>query len=235
MNEAVDHAVTELKWMQTNWFSLGNYLSSNGRPVLLSFGQSGLNDSQWSECLDKLGGGVEYYSLHHRRSAAIGAFDWPIPSQGIAANDRFRKDSGAWPASISVAFPRFVDIYSEAKVGPSYGRIEDTSGNTFKETLAAAMNSSAAIIQLATWNDWGEGTIIEPSVEYGYRDLEVVQQIRKKYLQPNFINSPAHLRLPLDLFRMRQHENEPETGLADKIARALAKGRFDEAEKLLGR
>lgn len=235
MNEVVEHAVTELKWMRKNWFSLDNYLSSNGRPVLLSFGQSGLNDSQWSECLDKLGSAVEYYSLHHRRTAAIGAFDWPIPSQGIAAIDRFRKDSGVWPASIPVAFPRFVDIYSEAKVGPSYGRIEDASGNTFKETLAAAMNSSANMIQLATWNDWGEGTIIEPSVEYGYRDLEIVQQFRKKYLQPNFTNSPAHLRLPFALFRMRQHGSEPETGLADKIARALAEGSFDEAEKLLGR
>jgi hypothetical protein len=31
-----------------------------------------------------------------------------------------------------------------------------------------------SIIQIATWNDWGEGTVVEPSREFGYRDLELV-------------------------------------------------------------
>jgi len=26
------------------------------------------------------------------------------------------------------------------------------------------------MVQIATWNDWGEGTGIEPTAEFGYRD-----------------------------------------------------------------
>jgi hypothetical protein len=42
--------------------------------------------------------------------------------------------------------------------------------------LDKAINSSVNIIQFATWNDYGEGTIIEPTQEYGYSFLTLMQQ-----------------------------------------------------------
>lgn len=34
------------------------------------------------------------------------------------------------------------------------------------------------MVQIATWNDWGEGTGIEPTVEFGNRDLLTIQRLR---------------------------------------------------------
>jgi hypothetical protein len=31
-------------------------------------------------------------------------------------------------------------------------------------------------LQIPTWNDWGEGTMIEPSLEFGYQRLEILQE-----------------------------------------------------------
>ena len=62
---------------------------------------------------------------------------------------------------MAVAFPGFHDIYET-----SYGYIDARDGSTFDETLARAMDSACPLVQIATWNDHGEGTSIEPTVEF---------------------------------------------------------------------
>jgi len=54
------------------------------------------------------------------------------------------------------------------------------------------MKSGAPIVQIATWNDYGEGTGIEPTAERGLRDLGVV----RNRLRPEA--DPAELRRILD-------------------------------------
>ena len=43
-------------------------------------------------------------------------------------------------------------------------------------TLAVAQARNAHSVQVATWNDWGEGTTIEPSAEEGFEQLLRLQQ-----------------------------------------------------------
>ena len=100
----VRHARQELAWMRENWFSLPGYLKLHDKPVLLSFGQSGLTDAEWAEVFDSAKDSLVYVSLHHRRSAAEGAFDWPLPKEGLPAVKRFHVDAKTWPISIPVAF-----------------------------------------------------------------------------------------------------------------------------------
>jgi hypothetical protein len=52
-------------------------------------------------------------------------------------------------------------------------------------TLEAAVTARADVVQLATWNDYGEGTMIEPTVQNGYRALETLQDLRRR-LDPLF-------------------------------------------------
>jgi hypothetical protein len=203
-DEKVQEARSEIEWLAANWFTLTNYVKLNGQPVLLSFGQNGLSDAEWSQVLKHAPGNPVYFSEHIRRTAAAGAFDWPIPHIGLSAQDAFYKAARAWPAAIPAAFPRFNDIYAEAKVNPGYGVIDDNAGQTFRDTLERALKSPWPIVQLVTWNDWGEGTIIEPSVEFGYRDLEVIQAMRRRWVEPAFKPTAADLRLPLRLYKLRE-------------------------------
>src|SRR5205823_12093887 len=95
--------------------------------------------------------------------------------------------------------------------------------------------SGAPLVQLATWNDWGEGTAIEPSEEFGYRDLEVVQRLRRELVEADFSSKPEDLRLAHRLLRLRRRQGDQPQRQAelDRIARLLATGSVSEARSAL--
>ena len=231
-DQRVQHARQELKWLAENWFSLDAYVKQNGFPLLLSFGQTGLTNEEWSQVLGVDSPDIAYFSQHFRRNAALGAFDWPVPREGLKAVHRFNRQAQAWDGFISVAYPRFVDIYKEARLHDSYGRVDDEAGKMFRDSFQAAVQSQAPIVQIATWNDWGEGTVIEPSVEYGYRDLEVIQSFRRKS-NSSFAAVAADLKIPLQLLSARRRASgTARTELCDSISRLLATGKLSEARRL---
>ncbi len=233
-SQRVQHVAKEIAWLADNVFNKKGYVHLDGKPVLLSFGQGGLTDAEWTECLGEVSEPVAYFSEHQKRTSAMGAFDWPIPQEGIAGVDRFEKNASEWPESISVVFPRFVDIYAQAGVHESWGRIDDQQGKVFRQTLQRAFGGPARIIQIATWNDWGEGTNVEPSREYGYRDLEAIQQMRKSKSSGAFTIQAADLRLPVELLMLRRRfeKGVPQRNL-DKIAALLSRGKVEQARREL--
>lgn len=227
-DDRVKHVASEIRWMAKHWFSKSSYVRFQEKPLVLSFGQTGLTDEEWSKCLDLLNHSIAYVSQHKRRSAAVGAFDWPIPLDGIAACKRFRSASADWELAIPVAFPRFVDIYEEANVHKSWGRVDDRDGKTFRETLQVALLGKPFIVQIATWNDWGEGTNIEPSHEFGYRDLEHLQRIRRDRFQQDFAARESDLRLPGQILALRR-SGRVATEEVDLLVRRLAQGDLEAA------
>jgi len=96
----------------------------------------------------------------------------------------------------------------------------------FVNTLTDCLENGLDLVQIATWNDWQEGTIIEPSVEYQYRDLEAIQTLRKKYVDTRFAFTPDNLRIPDRLLRERRQfrGNAPETARLDSASTALFAG-----------
>ena len=231
-NQRVEHVAKEIAWLANNVFNRKGYVHLDGKPVLLSFGQGGLNDSEWTECLGEISEPIAYFSEHQKRTSAIGAFDWPIPKEGLVGVARFEGNAKSWSESIAVAFPRFVDIYAQAGVHESWGRIEDQQGVVFRQTLKRAFDGNAKMIQIATWNDWGEGTNIEPSREFGYRDLETIQQMRKSKTGAAFRIQAGDLRLPGELLVLRRrHKDDASARQMDQIADLLSRGKVERARR----
>jgi hypothetical protein len=200
--DALAHGARLLRWMQEEWFSSPAYLTLEERPVLLVFGPQYFRDEQWAKMFAGLNRQPQFFTLHHRRGhAAVGGFDWPLPrggtEQGLRELDAFYARAKGWPRFVPAAFPRFHDIYREAGVHDSYGFIADRGGKTYEETLERALKSGADVVQLVTWNDWGEGTMIEPSVEFGYRDLEATQRLRRRHRENTLSVHAEDLRLPV--------------------------------------
>ncbi len=222
------HAAAEIQWLAEHWFPRDHYTKHNGRPLLLSFGVANMTDEEWSETLQLADVPVAYVSQAKRRPGASGVFDWPVPSQGLAAQEQFLRGVASEPLAIPVAFPRFDDIYEQAGLHASYGTIPDDQGRTFATTLQQALAAGTPYIQVATWNDWGEGTSIEPSVEFDTRDLETIQQFRREMIDREFSHTADSLRLPLKLLALRKSSAAPPATL-DAIALALAHGNTSEA------
>ncbi|MFN3728925.1 MAG: glycoside hydrolase family 71/99-like protein [Fimbriimonadaceae bacterium] len=226
-DQAVSRTRAMLLQMQSGWFTEPAYLRMDGRPLFFVFGPQYFKDGQWPVLLDGLDPKPYFVSLHHRVPGAEGAFDWPLPSKGLegaqAETKAFLERAKSWPFFMPVAYPRFHDYYHEAGVHDSYGRIADDEGHTLRTTLKDALTAGPPMIQIATWNDWGEGTQIEPSQEHGYRDLETVMELLGR------ANTDA-LRLPYRLYGLRKAKD----ARADAVSEHLFAGRYAEARAVLG-
>lgn len=128
-----------------------------------------------------------------------------------------------------MAYPRFKDWYEEGGQ-TGHADLPDADGATYRETLAQALAQRPVAVQVATWNDWQEGTQIEPSVEVGVRDLHATQTARRR-LDPSFPFTGADLDLPLRLYRARRAGSDARQ--LDAVAEALRAGRAAEARRLL--
>lgn len=223
---AIAHAQQTLLYAQTNFFNDPAFLRLNNAPVFLNFGpQYFTASSSWTSIFSVLNASNQpaFFTEDNRLAAGQGAFDWPpmaLSGGGTLTSNQLQTylinfeqtaKSQSWPDYISSAFPRFHDIYAQAGVGSSYGYLDDASGNTFTSTLTRAMTNSSAIVQLVTWNDYGEGTIIEPTVagtepttEYGFTDLGIVQNLRRQYLDATFPYHTNNLVLALRLYHLRE-------------------------------
>ena len=226
---AVAHGQQVMQWLQTNYFTDSSYLKIDNKPVLLCFGPQFFTDAEWTTLFAALSPKPHFFPLHDHLVSyptRTGEFDWPRPVGGttpasptsstaiIDALYRVTSPIGFYPRAanyhwehyIAGAFPRFHDIYADAGQ-TSWGYIDDeyaAFGSTYAYTLERALQSSADIVQLVTWNDYGEGTIIEPTVEDGYLYLEMTQELRKEYIDANFPYVAADLRLPVRLYTLRK-------------------------------
>jgi hypothetical protein len=75
------------------------------------------------------------------------------------------------------AYPGFKDYYTEGGWSTSIDwEIDHANGETYRQTLQKAKNKGVGYLQLVTWNDFGEGTMIEPTDEFGYLFLVETQE-----------------------------------------------------------
>ncbi len=228
---ALDYAKGVMNYAQNNWFGQANYLRLNNHPVLLTFGpQYFINSSDWDTLFSVLRTPPLFFTLDNQLTpVASGAFPWPpmrkSNASGILTQDllnsylaQYYAQAAAWPYLVTSAFPGFYDIYKEAGVGPSYGYLDRDSGFTFTSTLDQALLHHPNVIQVATWNDYGEGTIIEPTEEFGYQYLEIVQAIRDS-LDAAFQFQTEDLQLPLRVYdaRLQFSGNDGVNAVLDKI------------------
>ncbi len=148
------------------------------------------------------------FGLPHlfKQTGMDGVFGWPPVHGGKEVSPevwgdylrRLEQHSDDNILVINTAFYGFKDIYKQANLHDSYGFIDPRNGMTLKETLGQALASNAQAVQIATWNDYGEGTGIEPSRDAGYERLEIVQQ----YLMDS--PKPEHLRIPDLIYQARK-------------------------------
>ena len=167
-------------WLDRNWLRDPSCLRLQGRPALMIFGPQFLTAPEWTAIRTRVTSSPVIFALPHldfRGGSGWGLdgrFQWIPVSEGRTVPPETWKTellTTRKEGFIAVAFPGYHDFYAEAAVRPSYGRIDARNGATFAESLDLALSSGAPVVQIATWNDYGEGTAIEPSVEGGHRDL----------------------------------------------------------------
>ena len=246
--DALVHARQILLYAQTNFFRDPGYLRLANRPVLLNFGpQFFKEDGQWESIFSVLESTNQpaFFTEDFSLTTGLGAFDWPPMWLSLAGGTRgvlsiaalqdylakFEDRAKTWPAFISSAFPRFHDIYENARVRDSWGYLGDSKGFTFRQTLSRALKNNSTIAMVVTWNDFSEGTMVEPTVEYGFRDLSIIQEQRRLCLDAAFPYQTNDLALALRFYHLRR-QSVTETKLArelDQVFANLTSGKLETA------
>ena len=201
--EATAKVAASFAWADKHWLNDPAYVRLSERPLLMIFGPQYLDDAEWKTIRATLTQNPLTYALPHlsSRPGIDGAFAWVPVSEGKTVDvanwttelaSLYAQEKKAGRPTVAVAFPGYRDFYAQAGAGKSYGFIDYREGKTFSESFDQAMKSGAPIVQIATWNDYGEGTGIEPTAERSLRDLGVIQ----RRLRPEA--DPAELRRILD-------------------------------------
>ena len=247
--DAIVHGQNVMRYLQDTWFGDDAYLKVNGQPLLFTFGpQYYKSGKEWKEIFSAIDPQPLFITLDNPTpGAAVAAYPWPpmwASQGGVLSHDGlltyltdFYDKAEHWKYRVGGAFPGFHDIYKEANVGSSYGYLDALDGKTFRFTLQKALDANPDMIQLITWNDYGEGTILEPTTQFEYRYLEMVQEARKATSGAGFPFNAQDLRLPLKLYQQRLQSAGDADALAqlDQAAGALLGGDLVVAEGILNR
>lgn len=234
------HLADTFRWMEREWFGKPQYFRLEGRPLVLNFGPMFYTSPEaWSGAVDALQDKPQVFALHHLWQGAglDGGFSWvhwepwdgdPKPEMATRRlkNTFQRLSTGARRLIVS-AFPGFNDVYVDR-----HRELAHRDGETLRESLAAAMSGEWPVVQLITWNDYGEGTIIEPTHEFGYKFLEIIQEARRAEVGETFSFTPEDLRLPARLLDLRRQNMGKDQEL-DRIAALLSAGRAQEARRAI--
>jgi len=251
-DDAAAHAGAVLSYAESYFFSHTNYLRHNGRPVLLVTDPYFLKSSNnWERIFFRTSPSNRpvVFTQDYALVGADGAFSWPPMwlslspgARGVLSAyalqnyfERYEQRANIWPVFISSAFPRFHDIHHSAGVRDYIGYLGDQKGRIFVETLTRAFTNRSSFVQIVTWNDFGEGTMVEPTVEYGFRDLGIIQELRRSYVEPNFIYTTNDLALPGRIFELRRiaATNAAMSQVLDAVTANIMSGHLYSARRLL--
>lgn len=252
--DAIHHAQQEMLYLQTNFFSDPSYFRFKGKPLLENFGpQYFLSGTNWDEIFSVLQSSNQpaFFTEDNPLVAGDGAFDWPPmwlsqqPGTGGVLSEAslknylgdFEKKATAWTAFISGAFPRFHDIYQHAGVRNYWGYLGDRNGETLRETFNRGLTNNSALVQIVTWNDFGEGTTIEPTKEYGFRDLCLIQDLRRQKQGPERPALTNDLASVFQFYNLRRKSatNAALASALDQVFTNFVSGREQNALTQLGK
>ena len=208
VSDKVSQARQDVRYLAETFFHKDFYVKVEGRPLLMIFGpQQLLTGKDWYRVFSVLKTKPMFLCLngHSGRANgdgytnADGEFSWVNPTPDYSVASKFKM-------YIAGAMPGFKDYYKEGGAGNGYTSYDAENGALFQRQLDAAKKSGLKWLQISTWNDYGEGTTIEPTLEYGYKYLTMLQ----KFMGVSY--TQADLELIYRWYQLRVAEpNSPRT------------------------
>jgi len=176
----VGAAKTDMAFLQSNYFNDSNYIKINDKPLLLNFGPITLQTpDEWTNVFANVNPKPTFLTLWFESgdagANASGEYSW-VYQDNTHLSNFYANNFPNLGVGMGSAYPGFRDFYAEGGGGEAIGwTIDHNNGATLDETLALAKNAGVGHLQLITWNDFGEGTMIEPTEEFGYTYVEKVK------------------------------------------------------------
>lgn len=187
--EAVANVVSDLAYVLENYASHPAYLKRNGLPFIYQFngwgrgpvGPNLLTPAEWKEVFAELPSPVAYgrQNLDEEYYPPIQAgYVWWNPDEAwlrsVARRASELKQKGRLEFFLSMTCPGFDDtgVWGWGN-GPR--KVERNGISTLRKTFDISALGDPELVQVVTWNDFGEGTMVEPSREVGFWYLDALE------------------------------------------------------------
>lgn len=179
--DTVQAAKEDFDYLQSNYFNSSNYIKINNQPLILCFGPQVMKtQTQWQQTFSALSTKPRLLSLWYQGdvtgSQGSGEFSWVYSDYLTGLQNYYNNRAPFQSTAFGSAYPGFKDFYAQGGWGSNLFTLDHNGITTLQNTLNLAKSSGLSNVQLITWNDFGEGTMIEPTLEYNYSFLETIQQ-----------------------------------------------------------
>jgi hypothetical protein len=179
--DTITAAQQDVSYLQSAYFGSSSYIKINSQPLLLCFGpQVLISPNNWQQVFSGLTTKPTFLSLEYDSGAAgssgSGEFAWVDASNLTNLQSFYQSRAPSLATWFAGAYPGFMDFYKPGGWGNTLFLIAYNNTGTLQSTLNLAKTSNATYLQLITWNDYGEGTMIEPTLDYNFSFLQTIQQ-----------------------------------------------------------
>ncbi|MEM0483724.1 MAG: endo-1,3-alpha-glucanase family glycosylhydrolase, partial [Pyrobaculum sp.] len=218
-SDRIAQVIYDLRYILSKYAKHPAYLKINGKPVIFYFWPSMLTVREWYYVFQKLR--EEGYEAVHIAEGVnplllthfTGIYEWQplwIEAAGITSWDRLREISkilreyaSLYPGRVFLAgvWPGFND---EGVNGWGYGARRYLGGERFNGTLyenqwRVVLEERPHAVVITTFNDWNEGTEIEPSLEYGFKFMEITREYAYQYKESSEpVSEPPRLNVKIE-------------------------------------
>ena len=180
-----------INYASQNYFGQSNYIrvGASNSPLMPIFGPVKYQQaSSWSTIMAGVPSPPALLPLWYQSSQvgsyAKGEYSWIYQDQGTSDQQTLQQNfltqqSPTLGMAMGIAYPGYNDFYAQGGAGAGSGfTIPSNNGQTLANLLAmdSTYSSHMNMLQLATFNDYGEGTMFEPTVQDGFSDLQQIQR-----------------------------------------------------------
>ena len=231
---AIEAAQKDMKYLEENYFSSDQYIKIGEKPLLMTFGPRYFTSkTQWSQILGSLNKPSSFLPLWNHRhrvgdTNSSGEFAWVDFTADLTDLNNFYKSTKN-ELIMGSAYPGFHDFYAAGGWGNGYGFVDHKGGQTLENTLQKAKDYDLPYIQFVTWNDFGEGTMFEPTQEFQYKFCEMLQD----FTGVSYDKSELEIIYTYYLKRKEYKGNAEAQVTLDKVFKALIQLDTDTAKSLI--
>lgn len=188
-----ERAANEINHILKKYSKLPIYLKINNRPLIFLFSADQMNLSFWKEVFKRVRrAGLKPITMAHSRdSTTLQAFSGiyfylPIFFGKATLETQEKYFNWAHHASILKNIPLFLPVYpgfdKRKGCNPQSLYISRNGGQTMERIYAMLMSHHPEGLIISTFNEWHEGTEIEPSREYGLFYLNLVSILSRIFM-----------------------------------------------------
>ena len=188
--DIVNTATDDLNYILSEYSGHPAYLHRGQKPFIYQFnfwgegdlGKNNILPAEWEQVFSSLDQSVAYarQNLNPEYHPEIGgAYVWWSEDESylrdFAEYSRSMVDADRLEFFMTMAAPGFDD---SGVNGWGHGaRVSSDRGpGMLQKTLEIAVEGDPEVIQLVTWNDFNEGTALEPTVRFGYQYLDALEE-----------------------------------------------------------